>query len=119
QTLSGTADSIVIEGSSFGASALPLGKYKLDISVSDTKGKVLNRTTGFEIGIKPNIGIIGSATPTGWDSDTDMPEVSPGVYEIVMTLGAGAVKFRADNSWTVNWGSNTFPTGVGTQDGND
>lgn len=117
ETLGGTADSIVIEGSSFGASALPLGKYKLEISVSDTKGKVLNRTTEFEIGIKPNIGIIGSATPTGWDSDTDMPEVSPGVYELVITLAAGEVKFRADNSWTVNWGANTFPTGVGTQDG--
>jgi len=119
QGLVGTADSIVVEGSTFDASNLPLGDYKLEITVTDTKGKSLSRTTNFKIGIKPNIGIIGSATPTGWDSDTDMPEVSPGVYELVITLGSGAVKFRANDAWTVNWGANTFPSGVGTQDGAD
>lgn len=119
EALSGTADSVVVEGSTFSAASLALGSYKLEVSVTDTKGKTLSRTTDFEIGIKPNIGIIGSATPTGWDSDTDMPEVSPGVYELVITLGAGAVKFRADNAWTVNWGAATFPSGVGTQDGKD
>jgi hypothetical protein len=117
EALSGTADSIVVEGSAFNASSLPLGKYKLNISVTDTQGKTFTRTTNFEVGIKPNVGIIGSATPTGWDSDTDMPEVSPGVYELVITLAAGEVKFRADDAWAVNWGANTFPSGVGTQDG--
>ena len=117
ESLSGTSDSIVVEGSSFNANALPLGKYKLVITVTDVKGKSLNRTTGFEIGIKPKIGIIGSATPDGWNSDQDMPEVSPGVYELVIALGDGEVKFRADDAWTVNWGAGTFPTGTGTQDG--
>lgn len=116
-TLTGTADSMAMSGADFNAATLPLGTYKLIISVTDTKGKTLTRTTDFEIGIKPNIGIIGSATPTGWDSDTDMEETSPGVYELVITLAAGEVKFRADNAWTVNWGASTFPSGVGTQNG--
>ncbi|HRI59848.1 MAG TPA: SusF/SusE family outer membrane protein [Saprospiraceae bacterium] len=117
EALSGTADSIVIEGATFNASGLPVGTYKLNTSVTDTKGKTLTRTTEFEIGIKPNIGIIGSATPDGWNSDVDMPEVSPGVYELVIALVAGEAKFRADNAWTANWGANTFPSGIGTQDG--
>ena len=119
EALSGTADSVVMEGATFNAASMPIGTYKLIVSVTDTKGKVQSRTIEFEIGVKPNIGIIGSATPTGWDSDTDMQEVSPGVYEIVMTLVSGAVKFRADDAWTVNWGSNSFPSGVGTQGGAD
>lgn len=34
-------------------------------------------------------------------------------------LSSGNVKFRQNGSWEVNWGSNTFPTGVGTQNGSD
>ena len=30
---------------------------------------------------------------------------------------AGAVKFRAANSWSTNWGDSSFPTGTGTQEG--
>jgi hypothetical protein len=32
-------------------------------------------------------------------------------------LSSGNVKFRQNGNWDVNWGSNSFPTGVGTQDG--
>ncbi len=117
KSLSSTTDSIVIAGTSFNASSLPLGKYKLVISVTDTKGKSQSRITNFTIGIKPLIGIIGSATPDGWNSDVDMPEVSPGVYELVIVLTDGEAKFRADNDWAVNWGAGSFPSGTGVQDG--
>jgi hypothetical protein len=29
----------------------------------------------------------------------------------------GGLKFRANNAWTINWGSPDFPTGIATQDG--
>jgi starch-binding outer membrane protein SusE/F len=29
----------------------------------------------------------------------------------------GGIKFRADHAWTVNWGSASFPSGTGTQNG--
>ncbi len=39
------------------------------------------------------------------------------IDNIVLTVGSA--KFRTNNAWTVNYGSNTFPTGTGTQGGAD
>jgi len=67
-----------------------------------------------------SIGIIGSATPTGWDSDTDMISdcTDPDIWRIqILLTGGGEVKFRQDDAWSVNWGASTFPTGTGVQDG--
>lgn len=74
-------------------------------------------TTGFS----QSVGIIGSATPTGWDSDTDMVQNpdSTNLWSIVIQLTEGAVKFRQDNAWDVNWGAADFPVGIGTQGGAD
>lgn len=64
-----------------------------------------------------SIGIIGSATPGGWDNDTNMKDNEDGTYTLLIGLLDGEVKFRADDDWAVNWGAADFPTGVGTQDG--
>ncbi|GLR15550.1 hypothetical protein GCM10007940_01650 [Portibacter lacus] len=67
------------------------------------------------------IGIIGSATPGGWDVDTNMvkhPD-SAHLWTMDITLIDGAVKFRKDDTWDTNWGSSDFPTGIGTQGGDD
>jgi len=64
-----------------------------------------------------SVGILGSATPTGWDSDTDMATSDNVTYTITMTFTTGEVKFRQDDAWTINWGANTFPTGTGTSGG--
>ena len=66
-----------------------------------------------------SIGIIGNATPGGWDADTDMTDNGDGTYSILVGLLDGFVKFRADDDWAVNWGSGDFPTGTGTQNGAD
>lgn len=51
-------------------------------------------------------GIIGSATPTGWDSDTDMTYNSTTKkWEITLNLTGGQeIKFRANDSWDLNMG---------------
>lgn len=56
----------------------------------------------------PNWGIIGSATPTGWDSDTNMDyDLTTRLYSITMNLTAGnAFKFRLDDGWAKNFGDN-------------
>jgi glycosidase len=65
------------------------------------------------------IGIIGTATAHGWDSSTPMNVQSDGhTWTLENTrLFSGEAKFRANNSWTVNWGSTSFPSGTGSQDG--
>lgn len=66
-----------------------------------------------------SVGIIGTATPGGWDADTDMERISDDEWRLEITLTTGLAKFRADNDWTINWGSNEFPAGTGVQGGAD
>ena len=79
------------------------GYYKVDVDLG-SKSYVLTPIT--------TIGIIGSASPKGWDSDVDMTYVpynketkEPGYWEAKdITLTSGAIKFRANDDWAINWG---------------
>jgi hypothetical protein len=52
-------------------------------------------------------GIIGSATPGGWDNDTDLAyDLGTKKYSYDGALKAGEYKFRKDNAWSVNRGDN-------------
>ena len=56
---------------------------------------------------KLSIGIIGDATPTGWDADTDMTfDGGKGTYvwKITINLVPGNIKFRANDDWPINFG---------------
>jgi hypothetical protein len=66
-----------------------------------------------------SIGLIGSATPGGWGEETPMTKSStnPDLWRLVVTLTEGEVKFRANNSWSINWGGDSFPSGTGVLDG--
>ena len=61
----------------------------------------------------------------GWDTSLNlMNGMSTAVenhdwYLKKVTYDDTKLKFAADGSWDVNWGSNTFPYGVGTQGGPD
>ena len=72
------------------------GFYQVDVDLS-AKTYTLTPFT---------IGIIGNATPTGWDSDTDMtynPEER--CWELKnVTLSDGEMKFRHTNDWSLSWG---------------
>ena len=79
------------------------GYYKVDVDL-ESKSYVLTPIT--------TIGIIGSASPNGWDSDVDMTYVpyntetkELGYWEAKnITLTTGAIKFRANDGWDINWG---------------
>ena len=77
-----------------------------------------NRITGEYSFSFPSVGILGTAL-NGFDvADTDLNTNDGFSYTISdLALNTGEVKFRKDNSWTTNWGSNAFPMGTGVQDG--
>ena len=72
------------------------GFYQVDVDLS-AKTYTLTPFT---------IGIIGSATPKGWDGDTEMtynPEER--CWELKnVELTDGEMKFRHTNDWNLNWG---------------
>lgn len=62
------------------------------------------------------IGLIGDATPAGWDSSTPLASDDNLVWTATMHLKGGKYKFRANNSWDINLGGSLENL---TQDGSD
>ncbi|RAR50298.1 SusE domain-containing protein [Flavobacterium lacus] len=53
-------------------------------------------------------GIVGAATPGGWDNSTALTYNSTSKkWEGTVVMTAGGYKFRANNAWTVNLGGST------------
>jgi len=99
------------------AGGLAAGDYTLSVTATDSNGNTDTESFDFSVTSDFSVGIIGSATPTGWDSDTDLSFVTGTQYEITIALTAGEAKFRSNDDWGQNWGDAAFPTGTGTQDG--
>jgi starch-binding outer membrane protein SusE/F len=59
------------------------------------------------------IGLIGSATPNGWNTPDQPMEYNPatGTWSITITLVEGEMKFRLNNGWAWNLGYNKNNTG--------
>ena len=61
---------------------------------------------------KTQWGVIGNATPTGWDSDTDMTyDAANKIWTLTLDLTAqeapdNGIKFRANDAWDLNIGDN-------------
>jgi len=54
---------------------------------------------------KTDWGLIGSATPNGWDADQDLTyDAATNRYMITLDLVAGEIKFRANDDWAINMG---------------
>ncbi len=52
-----------------------------------------------------NWGIIGAATPGGWDASTALTyNTTTQMWEGIVELTAGEFKFRANDAWTINYG---------------
>ena len=52
-------------------------------------------------------GLIGDATPDGWDADQDMTyDKTTREWSITLDLVAGDIKFRANDAWDLDYGDN-------------
>lgn len=79
----------------------------------------INAQVSQKVSLSPllEISIVGTAVE-GWEADVVLQPLDGTTYQLqFIALKSGDLKFRQDRSWVVNWGSNAFPTGVGTQDG--
>lgn len=71
------------------------GYYKFNVNLNDL-------TYTYD---KTDWGLIGSATAGGWDSDQNMTfNAETGMWEIIVDLVAGEIKFRANDAWDINLG---------------
>ena len=58
------------------------------------------------IGALSDWGLIGSGTPNGWDGpDIPMAELSTNVYQGYINFTDGEMKFRFNNDWSLNYGT--------------
>lgn len=69
-----------------------------------------------------NIGMIGNFTQWNWDIPMTTTDginyfYGEGTTPLKYTFGNTEFKFTKHNNWDFNWGSNSFPTGTGTQNG--
>ena len=59
--------------------------------------------------MKTDWGLIGSATPDGWDSDQNMTyDMASKTWSVTVDLIAGEIKFRANDDWALNYGDTDF-----------
>jgi hypothetical protein len=77
--------------------AVDAGFYKIDVDLN-TLTYTMQKT---------DWGVIGSATPDGWNSDQNMTyDPTSKTWNIQLDLNPGEIKFRANDDWGLNYGDN-------------
>ncbi len=82
------------------------GDTNLSVPAAGSYQITVNLNTLTYTAVPYSWGVIGTATPGGWDSDTDMSyDYQDKVWTFTGNLVGGALKFRLNNAWTINYGS--------------
>ncbi|MDB5018959.1 MAG: hypothetical protein JWQ28_86 [Pedobacter sp.] len=86
---------ISTSGGDFSAPSAGLKTLTVDLNANTWK---IEDTIGW--------GVIGDATPGGWNADTDMKAINDGKgnYQVKLDLVVGEIKFRFADAWDVNLG---------------
>lgn len=92
----GTPGQLTTDGLADGLSISESGYYRFIVNVVDLTYEMYKVET---------FGIIGTATPGGWDTSTAMIfNETTGLWSTTIDLNSGALKFRANNDWWLNYG---------------
>ena len=85
------------------------GYYKVNVNLKDST----------HTNLRTEWGLIGDATPGGWDNDTDMTyDTTDNAWVLTVQLNAGKIKFRANDAWDLNYGD-TGADGLLEEGGSD
>lgn len=88
----------------------PKGYYKLNVNLPNLTHKFL----------KTDWSIIGDATSGGWNTDTPMAYDSVAkVWKVTANLTAAGLKFRANQSWDLNYGDDGKKNGTCKEGGDN
>lgn len=86
------------------------GYYTITVNIADLMYSIVPFDASAAVSFT-SVGIIGTATPDDWTTDTDLvaSTLNPHLWHAVVELTPEAVKFRANDSWDVpgNWGGGT------------
>jgi starch-binding outer membrane protein SusE/F len=87
---------LTTDGNAAGIGFNSAGVYLLDANV---------QTLTYSATYIQSFGIIGTATPGQWNNSTPMNyDVSTGLWSVTAALVPGALKFRANDVWDINYG---------------
>lgn len=96
------------------------GYYTFSVDLKALSYSFTAYTEGAAATMYDKLGVIGSATSGSWDADTQMTQATPHVWVVTdIKLTAAEIKFRANQSWDVNWGGNSENLPFGVSDSGD
>jgi hypothetical protein len=102
----GLTDWSINYGATAGSNSLVAGGDNIAITIEDDYAITLDLSHPLAYTYSANRwGIIGSATPDGWNSDQNMTwDAVNQVFTATIVLTTGEIKFRANDDWGINFG---------------
>lgn len=117
------AGKIMVGGHDNNINVATAGWYKLEVNIKDLTYKFTEMEAPAAESEFTKIGIIGDATPDGWDKQTELTQTAYNKHLWVINnikLTKKEAKFRANDNWDVNWGGkDRFPYGIGEHNSAD
>jgi len=99
-------------GSTGGSGIAEHDDDNLSVPAAGTYQITVNLNTLTFTAVPYSYGVIGTATPGGWDADTDMTyDHVADVWTFTGALVPGALKFRLNDAWAINYGSANAESG--------